>query len=101
MADWGSKESLASMSVQISSRRVAAARADSMRLVRPEDSGPQTSVRHPRGRPPVRASIWAMPLEAVSGAGRIARREAGVTPLRVAENCFKRFAEVERAAKGK
>src|SRR5947209_7887065 len=73
----------------------------SLMLVRPEDSGPQTSVRHPWGRPPVRASIWAMPLEAVSGAGRISRREAGVTPARVAENCFKRFAEVERAAKGK
>jgi len=49
----GWKESPASMSVQVSPRRVAAARVASNTLVRPEEVGPLISVRQPRGRPPV------------------------------------------------
>src|SRR4029077_4197514 len=99
----GWNASLASIRVQISSRRVAAASAASSKLVRPEDSGPQTSVRHPRGRPPLIASSCAIPQEIVSGAGRISRREAAVTPvsLGVRESCFKRTADLGSAAKGK
>ena len=77
-AEWGSSASLASITTQNSSRRVAAARADKSKVVRPEEAGPQISVRHPRGRPPVRASMLEMPLETISGAGRISSREAGV-----------------------
>src|SRR4029077_3824477 len=99
----GWNASLASIRVQISSRRVAAASAASSMLVRPEDSGPQTSVRHPRGRPSLRASTCAIPQETVSGAGRISRREAAVTPvsLDVRESCFKRATDLGSATKGK
>ena len=82
-ADGGSSISPASTSAQNSPRRVAAANAASSKVVRPEEAGPQISVRQPRGKPPVRASIAAMPLELISGAGRTARREAGTTPARI------------------
>ncbi len=59
---------------------VAAASAASNKVVRPEEAGPQISVRQPRGRPPVSASIAAIPLETISGVGRAANREAGVMP---------------------
>ena len=78
-ADFGSRASLASTTAQNSPRRVAAASADNMNVLRPEEAGPQISVRQPRGRPPVGASISAIPLETISGAGRMANREAGVT----------------------
>jgi hypothetical protein len=58
---------------------VAAAKAAKSRVVRPEDAGPQISVRHPRGKPPVMASRAGMPLETISGAGRVSRREARIT----------------------
>src|SRR6202140_4370397 len=77
-AEWGSSASLASTTTQNSPRRVAAARADKSKAVRPEEAGPHISGRHPRGRPPVRASMEGTPLETISGAGRILRREAGV-----------------------
>ncbi len=83
-ADCGSRASLASTSTQHSPRRVAAASAASSKVVRPEEAGPQISVRQPRGRPPVSASIAAMPLETISAAGRTANREAGVTPASLA-----------------
>src|ERR1019366_5525833 len=69
---------------QNSPRRVAAASADSSKVVRPEEAGPQISVRQPRRRPPVRGSIAAMPLGTISGAGRTANREAAVTPASLA-----------------
>src|SRR5579862_1714270 len=78
-AEWGSSVSLASMMAQNSPRRVAAASAANNNEVRPEEAGPQISVRHPRGRPPVRASRAWMPLETISGAGLMERREAGTT----------------------
>jgi hypothetical protein len=53
-------------------------------VVRPEEAGPQISVKQPRGRPPVRASTAAMPLDTISGTGRTANREAGVTPASLA-----------------
>src|SRR5882762_8609782 len=68
------------MSAQISSRRVAADSAAKSRLVRPQDSAPLTSVRQPRGKPPVSASTCWIPLEAISGEGRISRCEAAVIP---------------------
>src|SRR4029077_9191634 len=49
-------------------------------VVRPEEAGPQISVRQPRGRPPVNASNSAMPREPIAAAGHNASREAGVTP---------------------
>ena len=58
---------------------VAAASAAKSKVVRPEEAGPQISVRHPRGRPPVRASMAGAPLETISGAGRISSWEAGIT----------------------
>jgi len=80
MAESGSSASLASTTAQNSPRRVvAAAKAAKSKVVRPEEAGPQISVRHPRGRPPVRESMARMPLETISGAGRISSREAGVT----------------------
>src|ERR1700676_5079114 len=77
---WGSRASPASTTAQHSPRPVAAASADSNKVVRPEEAGPQISVKHPRGSPPVSASIAAMPLDIISGVGRTANREAGVTP---------------------
>jgi len=77
-AEAGSSASLASMSAQTSPQRVAWANAASRMLVRPEDAGPQISVRQPRGRPPVSISSSRMPLDTISGAGRTFRREAGV-----------------------
>src|ERR1700691_358540 len=78
--DCGSRASLASTSAQNSPRRVAAASAASNKVVRPEEAGPQISVRQPRGRPPVSASMAAIPLETISGVGRAPNREAGVMP---------------------
>ena len=83
-ADCGSRASLASTSAQHSPRRVAAASAASSKVVRPEEAGPQISVRQPRGRPPVRTSIATIPLDTISGAGRTANCEAGVTPASLA-----------------
>jgi hypothetical protein len=59
---------------------VAAASADSKTLVRPEEAGPQISLKHPRGSPPESSSISRIPLETISGAGRISSRDAAVTP---------------------
>jgi predicted PP-loop superfamily ATPase len=39
-------------------------------LLRPDDEGPQISVRQPSGIPPVSASTEAMPLRIRSGEGR-------------------------------
>jgi hypothetical protein len=63
---------------------VAAASADKSKVVLPEEAGPQISVKQPRGSPPVSASIAAIPLETISGAGRTASREAGVTAASLA-----------------
>src|ERR1700690_3355386 len=49
-------------------------------LVRPDEAGPQTSVRHPHGSPPVSASISRTPLETICGLGRTSNRDAGITP---------------------
>jgi hypothetical protein len=48
--------------------------------VRPEEAGPQISLRHPRGNPPASSSISRIPLEIISGVGRTSSRDAGVTP---------------------
>ena len=79
-ADSGCKLSPASTRAQISWRRVASARAVSMKLVRPEDARPKISVRAPRGKPPVSASMEEMPLDTIAGAGRTSSREPGTTP---------------------
>ncbi len=98
-ADCGSRASLASTTAQNSPRPVAAASAANSKVVRPEEAGPQISVRQPRGRPPVRASIAAMPLETISGAGRTANREAGVTPASL-ESMKGRKSSLRRARLG-
>src|SRR5271170_6626136 len=69
-----------STNAQTSCRWVAAARAANNTLVRPDEAGPQISVKHPRGSPPVSASISRTPLETICGVGRTSNRDAGVTP---------------------
>src|SRR5580704_5714326 len=74
-----------------SCRRVAAAKAANQTLVRPDEAGPQISVRHPRGSPPVSVSISRTPLETICGIGRTSNRDAEVTPasLGMADKCLK------------
>ena len=80
-AEWGSKASVTSTRAHTSCLCVAAARAATNTLVRPDEAGPKISVRHPRGSPPVRASIAWIPVETISGAGRASSRDAAVTPV--------------------
>jgi len=72
--------------------RVAAASAESSRLVRQKNQGPQTSVRHPRGRPPVRVSPVRFRWKLVFWGGPCSMREAGITPASLGrtESCFMR-----------
>src|SRR5579863_4366379 len=79
-AEWGLKASLMSTRAHTSCRWVAAAKAANNTLVRPDEAGPQISVRHPRGSPPVSASISRTPLETICGVGRTSNRDARVTP---------------------
>src|SRR5437660_2246920 len=65
-ADERSKVSLVSISAQVSSRLVATARAESSRLVRPDDAVPWISVIAPRGNPFKRASISLTPVGTIS-----------------------------------
>ena len=63
---------------------------ETSRLVRPEEAGPVISVRHPRGSPPVAASISGTPLRTI-------RERAGL-PLEVAaEHRFELFLEAAAA----
>src|SRR3979411_3240745 len=48
-------------------------------LVLPDEADPQISVRQPRARPAVNESNCRIPLDTISGEGRISRREAGTT----------------------
>jgi len=67
VADLGSKELLVSTKAQTSSCLVAWARAENIKLVRPDEADPKISVMAPRGRPPrVKESISGMPLEITS-----------------------------------
>jgi hypothetical protein len=79
---------------------VAAASAASSTLVRPEEADPQISLRHPRGSPPVSASISRIPLETISGEGRTSSRDAGVTPASLDNpaRCFRTAAGSFRGA---
>jgi hypothetical protein len=58
--------------------------------VRPEEAGPQISLRHPRGSPPASSSISRIPLETISGVGRTSSRDAAVTPASLG-NVARRF----------
>jgi hypothetical protein len=58
--------------------------------VRPEEAGPQISLKHPRGNPPASSSISRIPLETISGVGRISNRDAAVTPANLG-NAARRF----------
>jgi hypothetical protein len=89
-----------STNAHTSCRCVAAAKAANNTLVRPEEAGPQISVRHPRGRPPVSASSSRTPLETISGVGRISSRDAAVTPasLGTADRRLKTNADHSEAA---
>ena len=71
--------------------RVASARIEISRLVRPEEAGPKISVRLPRGNPPMAPSISAMPVGTVSGAGRDCQSRR---PPNSDSNCFLRTAAV-------
>src|SRR5712675_810757 len=68
-ADERSKVSLVSTSAQVSSCRVATARAESNRVVRPDDVVPWISVIAPRGNPFKRASISSIPVGTISTGG--------------------------------
>src|SRR3981081_548761 len=48
-------------------------------LVLPDEADPQISVRQPRASPAVNESNCRIPLDTISGEGRISRREAGTT----------------------
>src|SRR5271167_2591217 len=89
-----------STNAHTSCRWVAAAKAAKNTLVRPDEAGPQTSVRHPRGSPPVSASISRTPLETICGAGRTSNRDAEVTPasLGIADKRLKTSADRSGAA---
>src|SRR6185503_354268 len=64
VADSGSNTSFVSTRAQTSSCLVAWASAESIKLVRPDDAGPKTSVMAPRGNPPkIKESICGRPLE--------------------------------------
>jgi hypothetical protein len=66
-ADSGSNTLFVSTNAQTSSCFVAWARAESIKLVRPEDAGPKTSVMAPRRNPPkINESICGRPLEITS-----------------------------------
>src|SRR5271154_2577833 len=65
-AECGSKASHPSISAHASAWAVLAAKAESSKLVRPEQVGPKISVSAPRGKPPASESISAMPVETVS-----------------------------------
>src|ERR1700735_268166 len=69
-AEWGSKASHPSIRANASAVAVLAAKAESSKLVRPEQAGPKISVSAPRGKPPANESISAMPVETVSTAWR-------------------------------
>src|SRR6185295_8802121 len=67
VADFGSNELLVSTKAQTSSCRVAWARAENIKLVRPDEADPKISVMAPRGRPPrVNESISGTPVEITS-----------------------------------
>src|SRR5271154_4416574 len=65
-AECGSKASHPSISAHASAWAVLAAKAESSKLVRPEQAGPKISVSAPRGKPPASESISAIPVETVS-----------------------------------
>ena len=69
-ADVGSNASLASTMAQNSSRSVACANREKMRLVRPEETAPKMSVTDPRGMPPNAVSKLWIPAGRSSGAMR-------------------------------
>jgi hypothetical protein len=100
-AERGSRASVVSTRAHTSCRWVAAARAASSTQVRPEEAGPQISLRHPRGSPPVSASISSIPLETICCAGLTSSRDAEVTPASrgIAESRFKTSAAPSLAAK--
>ncbi len=79
LADAGSKLSPASTSAHTSWRCVAAARAEIIMPVRPEETGPVISLSAPRGRPPVSASSSAMPMGTVCGAMRSRSNSVGTS----------------------
>ena len=66
VADERSKVSLVSTRAQVSSCVVATARAESNKLVRPDDAVPWISVIAPRGNPFKRASISPTPVGTIS-----------------------------------
>lgn len=83
-ADEGSSTSFVSTRAHTSWCVVARTRAESIKLVRPEDAGPKISVIAPRGSPPVTASTSATPVESTSAAAF--SRSLNVEPKRVASS---------------
>src|SRR6266568_1746273 len=80
-ADERSKLSLQSIKAQISSCRVARARLDSNKLVRPDDGAPWISVIAPRGKPLKNSSISAIPVGRTSS--RCLSRRSKTSPKRL------------------
>src|SRR6266436_344460 len=84
----GSKLSLASIRTQASSFCVASAIVASSTLVFPDEAEPLISVKQPRGMPPAIAFNSGMPVESISGLGRISNRDAGRTATRRSERAM-------------
>ena len=76
-AEWGSKLSRPSTSAQASACAVPEAKAESSKVARPEQGGPQISVRPAAGKPPVSASTSAIRNGAVSTCTDAAQRARG------------------------
>src|SRR5262249_8759784 len=76
-AEATSRQSVVSTRAQVSSLFVAAAQAESKRLVLPEEGAPTTSVIRPQGSPPERASTSFKPVE-IKRIGCFEGRRSGV-----------------------
>ena len=95
-ADSGSNALLASIKAQHSPCSVTSLIKERSRVVRPEEAGPQISLRQPRGMPTDLRSSVGMPIEMASGsiAGRTVRAP-GMRFARIDSICARRTAAAE------
>ena len=94
-AECGSKASAPSIKAQASSCAVRALKAESSKLVRPEQEGPKISVNAPRGNPPVNESISGMPVETVVTTLRSRYVKGAATrPAKASSTCERKAAKL-------
>ena len=92
-APCGSKASRPSTSAHTSACAVRDASAETSRLVRPEQGGPQISVNPPRGNPPVSASISGTPADTISTSFRSRYEKGAATrPASAVSTCNRKAA---------